>query len=223
MQAFKKVDMESWPRREHYRYYTEALKVEFNMTARWMCKTCSVSVMHTAINSTQRRFTASPRRWAASRTSACSKTRTANSVSGIKSCRISRSFIRMTARFPTAGRTFPRISPRFTTPLPRIWRPIRMSRASRPNRISLRISTAYPARRGRRFTGCGSRVADDSRRTSHRCHGQIRKMRRKGQYAGQYHHCTCGGRWIPRRFVLPVSAGGTGCPALNVQNPRFSL
>ena len=32
MQAFKKVDMESWPRREHYRYYTEALKVEFNMT-----------------------------------------------------------------------------------------------------------------------------------------------------------------------------------------------
>ena len=33
MQAFKKVDMESWPRREHYRYYTEALKVEFNMTA----------------------------------------------------------------------------------------------------------------------------------------------------------------------------------------------
>ena len=33
MQAFKKVDMESWPRREHYRYYTKALKVEFNMTA----------------------------------------------------------------------------------------------------------------------------------------------------------------------------------------------
>ena len=33
MQAFKKIDMESWPRREHYRYYTEALKVEFNMTA----------------------------------------------------------------------------------------------------------------------------------------------------------------------------------------------
>ena len=27
-----------------------------------MCKTCSVSVMHTAVNSTQRRFTASPRR-----------------------------------------------------------------------------------------------------------------------------------------------------------------
>ena len=27
MQAFKKVDMENWPRREHYRYYTEALKV----------------------------------------------------------------------------------------------------------------------------------------------------------------------------------------------------
>ena len=26
MQAFKKVDMESWPRREHYRYYTEALR-----------------------------------------------------------------------------------------------------------------------------------------------------------------------------------------------------
>ena len=30
----KKSDMESWPRREHYRYYTKALKVEFNMTAR---------------------------------------------------------------------------------------------------------------------------------------------------------------------------------------------
>ena len=33
MEHYKIIDMQTWPRREHYRYYTEALKVEFNMTA----------------------------------------------------------------------------------------------------------------------------------------------------------------------------------------------
>ena len=33
MQAFKKSIWKAGPRREHYRYYTKALKVEFNMTA----------------------------------------------------------------------------------------------------------------------------------------------------------------------------------------------
>ncbi len=33
MEHYKKVDLETWPRREHYRYYTQALKVEFNLTA----------------------------------------------------------------------------------------------------------------------------------------------------------------------------------------------
>ena len=31
---FRKVDLESWPRRDHYAYYTQKLKVTFNMTAR---------------------------------------------------------------------------------------------------------------------------------------------------------------------------------------------
>lgn len=31
---YKKIDMESWPRREHYRYYTDILKVNYSMTAR---------------------------------------------------------------------------------------------------------------------------------------------------------------------------------------------
>ena len=30
---FKKIDIENWARKEHYRYYTEKLKIEVNMTA----------------------------------------------------------------------------------------------------------------------------------------------------------------------------------------------
>ena len=30
---FHQIDMETWPRREHYAYYTERLKGEFNLTA----------------------------------------------------------------------------------------------------------------------------------------------------------------------------------------------
>lgn len=33
MEHYTKIDMATWPRREHYRYYTQTLKVEFNMTA----------------------------------------------------------------------------------------------------------------------------------------------------------------------------------------------
>ena len=33
MEHYTKIDMAAWPRREHYRYYTQTLKVEFNMTA----------------------------------------------------------------------------------------------------------------------------------------------------------------------------------------------
>ena len=32
--GYRKIDMEHWPRREHYAYYTTRLKVGFNMTAR---------------------------------------------------------------------------------------------------------------------------------------------------------------------------------------------
>ncbi len=31
--TFRQVDLSAWPRREHYRYYTESLKVTFNVTA----------------------------------------------------------------------------------------------------------------------------------------------------------------------------------------------
>lgn len=30
---YKKIDLDTWPRREHYLYYTEQLKIEFNITA----------------------------------------------------------------------------------------------------------------------------------------------------------------------------------------------
>ena len=30
---YKKLDIEKWVRKEHYRYYTEKLKIEVNMTA----------------------------------------------------------------------------------------------------------------------------------------------------------------------------------------------
>ena len=33
MLEFAKIDMDTWARREHYIYYTEKLKIEFNMTA----------------------------------------------------------------------------------------------------------------------------------------------------------------------------------------------
>ena len=32
--GYRKINMETWPRREHYDYYTNRLKVEYNMTAR---------------------------------------------------------------------------------------------------------------------------------------------------------------------------------------------
>lgn len=33
MNVWSKVDLENWPRKEHYLYYTNTLKIEFNMTA----------------------------------------------------------------------------------------------------------------------------------------------------------------------------------------------
>lgn len=33
MNTYQKIDMQSWPRREHYRYYTEKLRVEYSITA----------------------------------------------------------------------------------------------------------------------------------------------------------------------------------------------
>lgn len=33
MSTWKKIDMENWPRREHYKYYTKILKIQYNMTA----------------------------------------------------------------------------------------------------------------------------------------------------------------------------------------------
>lgn len=33
MSDFRVVDIENWARKEHYKYYTEKLKIEFNMTA----------------------------------------------------------------------------------------------------------------------------------------------------------------------------------------------
>ena len=34
MNGYRKIDMEHWPRREHYEYYTQRLKIEYNITAR---------------------------------------------------------------------------------------------------------------------------------------------------------------------------------------------
>ena len=33
MTGYKKINMETWARREHYEYYTKQLKVEYNITA----------------------------------------------------------------------------------------------------------------------------------------------------------------------------------------------
>ena len=33
MTGCKKIDMDTWVRREHYEYYTKQLKVEYNITA----------------------------------------------------------------------------------------------------------------------------------------------------------------------------------------------
>ena len=32
MENFKKIDFENWNRKEHYKYYTEKLKVGYSMT-----------------------------------------------------------------------------------------------------------------------------------------------------------------------------------------------
>ena len=176
MQAFKKVDMESWPRREHYRYYTEALKVEFNMTA-------PVDVQNLL------RFChAHGYKFYAAAIYCVTK-----ALGRIENFRM----------FKNADNelcVWDKIVPNFT-----FFHPDDCTFSD----CWTDFSDVYRLRQPRRGRTAGV--------LSHRCHGQIRKMRRKGQYAGQYHHCTCGGRWIPRRFVLPVSTGGTGCSALNVQ------
>lgn len=33
MSTWKKIDLEKWPRREHFEYYTKILKIQYNMTA----------------------------------------------------------------------------------------------------------------------------------------------------------------------------------------------
>ena len=33
MESYKKIDIDTWVRREHYLYYTQKLKIEYNMTA----------------------------------------------------------------------------------------------------------------------------------------------------------------------------------------------
>ena len=33
MERYKKFDIDTWARREHYLYYTQKLKIEINMTA----------------------------------------------------------------------------------------------------------------------------------------------------------------------------------------------
>ena len=32
--SYKKIDQSTWPRQDHYKYYTEKLKVNYSMTAR---------------------------------------------------------------------------------------------------------------------------------------------------------------------------------------------
>ena len=34
MPGYRKIDLETWPRREHYRYYREVLKCGYSITAR---------------------------------------------------------------------------------------------------------------------------------------------------------------------------------------------
>ena len=34
LSGYRKIDMENWPRKDHYEYYTEKLKVEYNITVR---------------------------------------------------------------------------------------------------------------------------------------------------------------------------------------------
>ena len=34
MSGYKRIELESWPRRDHYEYYTKILKVEYNITVR---------------------------------------------------------------------------------------------------------------------------------------------------------------------------------------------
>ena len=40
MLEFAKNDMDTWDRREHYCYYTEKLKIEFNMIANRNLSSC---------------------------------------------------------------------------------------------------------------------------------------------------------------------------------------
>ena len=50
MESYKKIDIDTWVRREHYLYYTQKLKIEYNMTANINVKElldfCHISISH---------------------------------------------------------------------------------------------------------------------------------------------------------------------------------
>lgn len=50
MTGYKKIDMETWARREHYEYYTKKLKVEYSMTVNIDVKKVLNFVMRKAIS-----------------------------------------------------------------------------------------------------------------------------------------------------------------------------
>lgn len=52
MTGYKKINMETWARREHYEYYTKQLKVEYNITANVDVKNVLVFVIQKVTNFT---------------------------------------------------------------------------------------------------------------------------------------------------------------------------
>ena len=44
MTGYKKINMETWARREHYEYYTKQLKVEYNITANVDVKNSTITI-----------------------------------------------------------------------------------------------------------------------------------------------------------------------------------
>ena len=166
MQAFKKVDMESWPRREHYRYYTEALNVEFNMTA-----PVDVQNLLRFCHAHGCKFYAAAIYCVTKALNRIENFRMFKNADG-ELCVWDKIVPNFTffhpddCTFSDCWTDFSEDFPTFYNAKPQICRPTRMSRASRPSRTSLRISIAYPVRRGRRLPAAAAASRTDSLHTS---------------------------------------------------------
>ena len=125
MTGYRKIDMAAWPRREHYQYYTEKLKIECNMTV-----PINVKNLLDFCHESGHKFYPSII-YLVTKVLNQMEMRREIYVCGIRWYRIIRFFMRMIKPFPIAGRAILMILKPFTEKSQRIWKRDRRKEESR--------------------------------------------------------------------------------------------